>query len=236
MLRVEEHANSIVATIDRPDAENRLNAELLTKLQEVLTELSASSVPQKVFVLNAAGPDFSLGRQRSADPQTVSEVREEFEHIQATNDLLYNLPLVTVSALHGRAEGAGLSLAGRCDIVVAADEARLSFPEIPHGIPPTIVLSHYRYVLPPHVIGDLIFSGRELSGPEAVQFGLAARSVPHSELEAAVQSLAAQIGRYDRESMRLVKQFLRDTEKLPPHEAPKLGIAEYVLHTFRGDS
>jgi enoyl-CoA hydratase/carnithine racemase len=63
------------------------------------------------------------------------------------------------------------------------DNAKMSFPEIPHGIPPTIVLSHYRYVLPRNLLGDLIYTGRELTGAEAIQAGLAACSVPDAELE-----------------------------------------------------
>lgn len=233
MLRVEESENSIIAIIDRPEADNRLDLELLLELQRVLKDLSVSTTPQKVFVLSATGRNFSLGRQRSSSPQSLSQVRSEFELIQSTNELLQDLPLVTISALQGKVEGAGLSLAGRSDIVVVADDAQLSFPEIPHGIPPTIVLSHYKYSLPKHILGDLIFTGRVLSGSEAVQFGIAARCVPNQKLEKEIGLIINQIASYDREAMRLVKSFLRDTEYLPQRDAPKLGIAEYLLHTFK---
>ena len=60
----------------------------------------------------------------------------------------------------------------------AAEDARLSFPEVSHGIPPTIVLSHYRYVLPAKILADLVFTGRELSGREALAAGLPVSCLP----------------------------------------------------------
>jgi len=120
------------------------------------------------------------------------------------------------------------ALAGRCDIVLIAEDARVSFPEIPHGIPPTIVLSYYRYVLPRNLLGDLIYTGRELNGFEAVQAGLAARAVAESELDALALKMAKQVAGYDRRSIALVKDFLARTENMTPAQAPGLGISLYA--------
>jgi enoyl-CoA hydratase/carnithine racemase len=106
--------------------------------------------------------------------------------------------------------------------------ARLCFPEIQHGIPPTIVLSHFRYVLPRNLLGDMIFGGRVLTGGEAVTCGLAARVEEDSELFAKAEALASTIARYDRRSVALVKSFLARTQDLPPSLAPSLGISMYA--------
>lgn len=229
-IRAQRSGRVLRLTIDRQAHENRLDPAMLLALEEQLHALDADPDPASVVVLDAAGPDFSLGRQRDPlAPTNPKAITAEFSLIQRINDCLTACRAVTVAALHGRAEGAGLSLAARCDIVVAADDARLSFPEIPHGIPPTIVLSHYRYVLPNHLLGDLIFTGREVSGREAVQVGLAARHVPADQLRTSVDALAAEIAGHDRDSMRLVKKFLSMTRNLSPVDAPATGIALYAV-------
>jgi enoyl-CoA hydratase/carnithine racemase len=182
-----------------------------------------------VIVLGAVGPDFSLGRQRPAEQSSDPlDIVREFESIQQLNEAVQKCRAVTIASVRGRAEGAGLSLAGRCDIVVVANEATLSFPEIPHGIPPTIVLSHYRFVLPRNLLGDLIFTGREIEGRDAVQIGLAARTVVDAELDALVLKLAGQVAGYDRRSIALVKEFLARSEGMAPQQAPGLGISLYA--------
>lgn len=230
-VRVAIDGRIATLTLYRPDAENRLDAGTLDALSDALSDLARRTDDgPTVAILRATGPDFSLGRERvPGAPQTPSAITAEFTRIQAVNEQLQHLPLVTIAAVQGQAVGAGLSLAGRCDIVVVADDARLSFPEVPHGIPPTIVLSHYRYVLPRNLLGDLIFTGRELSGTEAVAAGLAARAVPAAQVEATVDALAAQVAGYDPRTITVVKDFLVQTESLAPRDAPAHGIALYAL-------
>ena len=220
----------LFASLDRPEADNRLDAATVDELTAIFEGIGADQDPPAVIVLGSTSSDFSLGRQRvEGSPQTPSAITAEFQRIQRLNDAVQRCKAVTVAAITGRAEGAGLSLAARCDIVVVAEDARLSFPEIPHGIPPTIVLSHYRYVLPRSILGDLIFTGRVLDGQEAVRFGLAARCVPAAQVEDEAREIASVVAGYDRRSIALVKEFLARTESVSPVDAPGLGIALYAL-------
>lgn len=220
----------LTLTLDRPDVGNRLDKHTVDALTSAYERVSDDQDPAAVVVLTATGEDFSLGRERSAGaPQTPKAITAEFTRIQRLNEAIQRCPAVTISAVTGRAQGAGLSMAARCDIVVVADDAELSFPEIPHGIPPTIVLSHYRYVLPRSILGDLIYAGRVLTGPEAVQFGLAARSVPADQVQREVSEIAGRVAGFDRPSIAVVKDFLLRTETVSPPDAPGLGIALYAV-------
>ena len=220
----------LTLALDRPQAGNRLDGRTIDELTSAFESVSSDDDPPAVIILTSTTGDFSLGRERPANaPQNPKGITAEFARIQRLNDAVHRCPAVTVAAVSGRAEGAGLSLAARCDIVIVADDARLSFPEIPHGIPPTIVLSHYRYVLPRSILGDLIYAGRELTGPEAVQFGLAARSVPAEQVQREALDVATRVAGHDRRSVAVVKDFLLRTESVTQADAPALGIAVYAV-------
>lgn len=219
----------LTISLNRPEAGNRIDLAILEDLIAEYEGADPLDGGPAAIILTAEGPDFSLGRQRpaeqSADP---IDVVAEFSRIQRLNEAVQRCRAVTISAVQGRCEGAGLSLAARVDICVMAENARVSFPEIPHGIPPTIVLSHYRYVLPRNLLGDLIFTGRELTGAEAVGAGLAARAVAPEALAATATVIAEEVAGYDRRSIALVKEFLARTEALPAPLAPALGISLYA--------
>lgn len=213
--------------IDRPEAGNRLDGATVDALHGRLRELADGG--PTVVVLRGTGPDFCLGREPAGGgPPTPGALDAEFGRIQRLNELIQHFPVVIIAALQGRAYGAGLSLAGRCDIVLAADDARLSFPEVRHGIPPTIVLSHYRYVLSRTVLRDLILTGREISGVEGVAAGLVTRAVPAEQLDVAVGDLAREIAAMDGRTLRTVKRFLADTEGMDPRDAPSYGVSLYA--------
>lgn len=219
----------LTLSLNRPEAGNRISPEMIRALLEDYRSADPLNGGPAVIILKAEGNVFSLGRQRPAQQSPdPADIVAEFSLIQELNEAVQRCRAVTISAIHGRCEGAGLSLAARADIVLIAEDAVVSFPEIPHGIPPTIVLSHYRYVLPRNILGDLIFTGRELSGAEAVSSGLAARAVPVADLPTLADTLAAQVASYDRASIALVKDFLLQTEALPAPLAPKLGISLYA--------
>lgn len=225
-----EHGGAVAALVlDRPDAGNRLDHSTLDELRAGLRSLAVGDDAPAVVVLRANGPDFSLGREpATSGPPTPDGLEAEFALVQEVNELVQHHPAVTVAAVRGQACGAALSLAARCDLVVAGRGSRLSFPEVPHGIPPTIVLSHYRYVLPSKVLADLIFTGRELSGAEALAANLVSHVVDDDDVDERAMGLAAQIATQDRRTLRVVKRFLARSEGLDPRDAPALGIAMFA--------
>jgi enoyl-CoA hydratase/carnithine racemase len=225
-LRVDQDGSVASVTIDRPEADNKLDVATVEALTETLTDLQEGESPADVVVLRGAGSNFSLGRQPAGTgPPSPSSLITEFSRIQRLNELVQRYPAVTIAQVQGQARGAALSLAGRCDFVVVADDARLSFPEVRHGIPPTIVLSHYRYVLPRPVLFDLILTGREVTGPEAVAIGIATRSVPGDELAETVERLGGEIAGHGSRTLRTIKRFMASSEGMDPRDAPTLGIS-----------
>lgn len=229
-VHVERQDAVAALVLDRPDAGNRLDQATLRELRQALRSfVEEGDDGPAVVLLGAAGDDFSLGREPAkSGPPTPAKLEAEFALVQEVNDLVQHNPAVTIAAVRGRASGAALSLAARCDLVVAGRGARLSFPEVPHGIPPTIVLSHYRYVLPSKVLADLIFTGRELTGEEGLAANLVSRVVDDAVVDEEARALAGQVAAQDRRTLRMVKRFLARSEGLDPRDAPALGIAMFA--------
>lgn len=223
-VRLSEAGGVATVTIDRSGG-NRLDVATVEELTTILEGLQTRASPPDVVVLTGAGDDFSLGREPAGGPRTPGALIEEFSRIQRLNELVQRYPAVIVAKLRGRSHGAALSLAARCDFVIVSDNVRLSFPEVRHEIPPTIVLSHFRYVLPRPVLYDLILTGREIEGEEAVRVGIATRCVPDAELDGAVDALVAQVVGYGSRTLRTIKRFMATTDGMDPRDAPRYGIS-----------
>ena len=225
-VRTERSGPVATVTIDRPDAQNKLDVATVDALSSALSALQDGDDPADVVILAGAGPDFSLGREPAGSgPPTPAALIAEFSRIQRLNELVQRYPAVTIAKVQGRARGAALSLSGRCDFVIVADDANLSFPEVHHGIPPTIVLSHYRYVLSRPVLFDLILTGREISGGEAMAMGIATRAVPAAELDEVVSDLAQEVASHGARTLRTIKRFMAASDGMDPRDAPTLGIS-----------
>jgi enoyl-CoA hydratase/carnithine racemase len=95
-----------------------------------------------------------------------------------------------VAAVNGICQGGGLIIAMLSDISVASDRATFRAPELLRGIADT----NYAQLLPrqigPARARDMLFTGREVTAAEALEWGLIARVVPHHQLmEAATEAL-----------------------------------------------
>lgn len=101
---------------------------------------------------------------------------------------------ITIAAVQGACLGGGAELAAVCDIVYTARDATWGFPEIKLGCYPPVAA-----VALPALVGqkratELIVTGRQFSGDEAVAIGLANRSVCGDELESVVEDTLSELG------------------------------------------
>ena len=104
------------------------------------------------------------------------------------------LAVPTIAAVHGACLGTGLGLALACDVVYAADDARIGSPFARIGA----VLdsgAHAAFVsrVGPHRALELVYTGRLLSGREAAEWGLVNRSVAGADLVRRTREMAGTI-------------------------------------------
>ncbi len=168
-----------VITIDRPDALNALNAQVLYELG-VAFELAQADLGVRALVITGSGRAFAAGAdiaglQGSTDGFSGRESALAGQDVMNT---LAALPIPTVAAVNGFALGGGLELALAADLRVASHTAKLGLPEVGLGLIPGYGGTQRL----PRLIGqgrafDLIFTGRHVGADEALQMGLVNRVV-----------------------------------------------------------
>ncbi len=199
--------------LDRPPL-NVLHIPMLRELCAALDEADADPAC-KVLVLTGGGRAFCAGVD-VAD-HTAERVSEMLPLFHAAIRRLLDVDLAVVAALNGHALGGGCELALACDVVLAREDVRIGQPEITLGVFPPAAA-----VLLPRVVGrqralELILTGRVLTAPEALQWGLIAEVVPADRFEDRVDKWAKQVASLSRPVLRLAKKAVRETLDLPLH-------------------
>jgi len=178
-----------VVTIDFPSRRNAFSLAVRQKMYAALDQLMYHDPSCRAIVLTGAGAAFCAGGDISEmTERTVLESRERSRLTVGIFELMVTGPKPIVAAVEGPAMGAGLALAAASDIVVASREARFCAAFIRVGLLPDTGLY---WSLPRRVGGgrarELIMTGREIGGEEALRIGLANQlAEPGAALAAAV--------------------------------------------------
>lgn len=149
------------------------------------------------------GGDGTVGAARLLERRGGSLVNEA----QAAAWVWREIPVPVIAALHGAVFGGGLQIALAADVRYVAPDAQLSIMEIRWGLVPDMTGTQtLRHLVRLDVLKELTFTGRQVSGTEAVALGLAT-AVKESPLEAAM-TLAREIARRSPDAVRAGKRLL----------------------------
>lgn len=214
LLTIEGGVAELV--LNRPDKMNAMNLAMVHDLAEALDKAEAGGA--RALLVRGEGRAFCSGRDLAdADP-----LHEDGEAIlrDIFNPLLERMATIavpTVAAVQGACLGTGLGLALACDILYAADDARIGSPFARIGA----VLdsgAHAAFVsrVGPHRALELVYTGRLLSGREAEQWGLVNRSVAGADLLRRTRELAASIARGPTAAFLESKRLVRSIEDTHP--------------------
>jgi enoyl-CoA hydratase/carnithine racemase len=204
-------------TLNRPDKLNALTPGSFIALRKHLDAIAADESVQCV-VLTGAGRSFCAGHDLGSISTAERAPSRHFE--PETVDALEQLPQPTIAKIHGHCFTGGLELALGCDILVAADSTKLGDTHGQWGLVPVWGMS----VRLPERVGrstakQLMFTSRRIDGPTAAEIGLVDRSVPDDELDATVDTLAAEIVRNSPGTNRRVKKLIAAHDDLSRTDA-----------------
>jgi len=125
-----------VVTIDRPDALNALNDEVLAGLEGAFHALGVERSIRAV-ILTGTGRSFAAGADVKAMAGfTPLEARAFAQRGQRVFNLIEDFPHPVIAAVNGYALGGGCELAMACDLRIASDQAKVGQPEVKLGIMP----------------------------------------------------------------------------------------------------
>lgn len=179
-------AGVLTLTLNRPEQQNALTAELIEALHEALdgAELNADV---RVVVLRGAGEHFCAGADLdeflASSRRTLAENEQSGLRLGTLLRRLRELPKPVVGVVRGRALGAGAGLATACDVAIAAESAELGYPEVQSGFVPAMAMTILRRLAGEKLALDLILTGRMLPAPAAVAAGLLTRVEPDAALD-----------------------------------------------------
>ena len=204
--------------LNRPDKRNALDPAMFEALVTAGERLKTQPGLRAV-VLSGAGPDFCAGldfgsfqamragERLSATAQLPPTAGPARATGQRAAYVWAELPVPVVAALRGNALGGGLQIALGADIRIVAPDARLSVLEVAWGLIPDMTGTQ----LLPELVGrdvakELTYTGRVVSGEEAVRIGLATRTDP-DPLTAAL-AMAKEIAGRSPHAIRAAKRLL----------------------------
>lgn len=197
-------------TINRPQALNALNAEVLEQLERTIA-LAESSPARCVVVTGAGDRAFVAG----ADVLSMSTMsRAEAEAFSRFGNRVFRrleqLPCPTIAAVGGFALGGGCELALACDLRLSSTTASFGQPEVGLGITPGFGgTQRLPRLIGPARAKELLFTARRIQAEEALTLGLVNRVVDPGDLHTEAMTLAQQIAMQGPIAVRATKAAIQ---------------------------
>lgn len=222
-LLIQERDDRVVIRLNRPEARNAIDRDLVDELHTVCADLEAR--PRIAILAGgdgvfAAGADIGQLRERRRDDALAGINSGLFDRI-------HRLPMPTIALIDGHALGGGAELAYACDFRIGSVRARIGNPEAALGILAAAGAS-WRLV---ELVGEplakeILLAGRVLTAEEALAVRLLNEVVPVAGLDAAGDAWADRIAANAPLAVRLTKRAIH-----APREAHPLidDIAQAVL-------
>lgn len=184
-------------TMNRPEALNALNGELMDALMAAL-DAAAEDEAVRVLVLRGAGRAFCSGYDLNEDAEggrmDAAEWHRVLEHDNARMLRFLDHPKPVVASVHSYCLAGGTDLILACDLAVAADDAYFGYVDVRFGS--GVVSMFLPWVIGVRGAKELLFTGEDrIPASEALRLGLVNRVVPRDDLDAATLALADDIAK-----------------------------------------
>ncbi len=198
-----------VLTINRPEALNALNTNVLHELAQAVAQAKAD---EEVYVvlITGAGKAFIAGADIAQMKDFCPVEAKAFaDNANALFSEIECMPKPVIAAINGYALGGGCELAMACDIRLAGAKAKFGQPEVGLGITPGFGGTQRL----PRIVGcskakELIFTAQTIGAEEALRIGLVSKVVPDEELLNSALSMANAIAGNAQIAVRQSKEAI----------------------------
>ena len=188
-------AGAILLTINRPDALNALNLDVLKEIESTVSALEKDPSNRLLIITGSGKKAFIAGADISAMKEYDPRAAEEFSAIgQSAMDKIDKSSLISIAAINGFALGGGMELALSCDIRIASNTAKMGLPEVSLGLIPGFGgTQRLTGLLGSGLALELILTGDMISAEEALRIHLVNRICNPDELLETAYSIARSI-------------------------------------------
>jgi 3-hydroxypropionyl-coenzyme A dehydratase len=173
-VQLEPIADIAVIKINRPEALNALNTDVILELSRTLDIIGVDDGIKALIITGVGERSFCAGADISYMVNITPIMAEKYA--SAAQDVLNKIEKLekpVIAAINGFALGGGCELAMVCDIRIASSNAKLGQPEVTIGIPPGWGgTQRLLRIVGPSKAKELIFTGRTISAEEAEKIGL----------------------------------------------------------------
>jgi enoyl-CoA hydratase/carnithine racemase len=221
-LIVETDGPVTLIRLNRPEALNALNDQLMTEMTAALDAAEADDAI-RCLVITGSERAFAAGADiKEMASKSYAEVFSE-DFITRNWERVTRCRKPVIAAVSGYALGGGCELAMMCDFIIAAENARFGQPEINLGVSPgaggTQRLT--RFVGKSKAM-DMVLTARMMNADEAERCGLVSRVVPMAELIPTAMEAAKKIAALSPNAVKLTKEMVNAAYETPLSQGVKL--------------
>ncbi|WP_033925870.1 enoyl-CoA hydratase/isomerase family protein [Sphingomonas sp. 35-24ZXX] len=209
-LLLQRRGRLLVMTLNRPDSLNAFNLAQHDEMADALA-FAREDAQSDVILLTGAGRAFSAGGDLDHIAANAAEP-ERFDHeIQVARRIvltLLDIAKPVICRMNGHAVGLGATIALFCDVIFAADHAKIGDPHVGLGL----VAGDGGAIIWPQLIGlarakEYLLSGKLLTATRAAEIGLINHALPGDQLDQAVDAFCDQLLAGAQQAIRWTKEL-----------------------------
>ena len=233
-VRVRVRGGAAWLTLDRPAALNAMTEQMHHEIARVLDLVRDDRDVRALVVTGAGERAFCIGSdlQFLDDAYAPGRLHVFRDYLERLNRLLRafeELPVPTIAMVNGKARASGFELIVACDLVLVAEEARLGDVHTPYGhLPGGGATQRTARKIGMQRALELIWTGRWLTGRQAVACGLALDAVPRADLQRRTEQLVADLVDKPRDTLTYIKRVTLRGWDLPLPEGVALEAQTYL--------
>ena len=233
MIKLEKQENIAILRIDRPEAMNSLNAQVLSELADGLDEIE-NDCGIKAVIITGEGKAFVAGADIAFMHGLDEQSGYDFGRLgQQVFRRIETMEKPVIAAVNGFALGGGCELAMACDIRIASERAKFGQPEVGLGIIPGYSGTQRL----PRLVGkgkamELILTGNIITAETAGSIGLADQVVPQESLMDEALAMARKIAGNGPVAIAYAKKAIQQGTELSDMDAAILLEADYFGKCF----
>jgi enoyl-CoA hydratase/carnithine racemase len=232
LITLEYDGPVAILSNNRPDRHNAANDAMDSRLWDCLEELQGRP-DVRVVLWRGNGKSFSSGRDTSELGVRTEDI-SDFEFIERghrATQMFFTMPQPIIAVLKGWVIGGSFERALLCDMRIAGESAKMTLPEVRHGVVPDSGGTARLFQMAGHgLVADLALTGRVMEAEEALRHGVVSRVVPDADLDGTAMDIASDIAERSPFTVQMFRRTLRRiANPLPQQTMQEESVAQSMV-------